>query len=168
MGLYNQGGKDGSWACVLEKAYGAYCQNHFFSRSPFNMGGGDTQAEGSDGGEFFHGRAMSLLTGRGRDNDNLTFSSEAEIAKKLDAALNHSPKRPVLAGINNSFFSDETGDGFPDAHVYSVIGFDPKGPDGGTVTIRNPWGDGDNTTRGTIKISVKKFRANFSEAVYSE
>lgn len=168
MGLYNQGGKDGSWACVLEKAYGAYCQNHFFSRSPFNMGGGNTQAEGSDGGEFFHGRAMSLLTGRGRDNDNLTFSSEAEIAKKLDAALNHSPKRPVLAGINNSFFSDETGDGFPDAHVYSVIGFDPSGPDGGTVTIRNPWGDGDNTTRGTIKISVKKFRANFSEAVYSE
>lgn len=167
MGLYNQGGKDGAWACVLEKAYGAYCQNHFFSRSPFNMGGGDTPSEGADGGEFFHGRAMSLLTGRGRDNDNLTFSSDAEIAKKLDAALNHSPKRPVLAGINNNFFSDETDDGFPDAHVYSVIGFDPSGPDGGTVTIRNPWGDGDNTTRGTIKISVKKFRANFSEAVYS-
>ncbi len=167
MGLYNQGGKDGTWACVLEKAYGAYCQNHFFSRGPFNLGGGDTPAEGGDGGEIFHGRAMSLLTGRDRDNQNLTFTSDAEVAKRLDAALNGAQKRPVLAGINNNFFKDETGDGFPDAHIYSVIAFDPKGPDGGTVTIRNPWGDGDNTTRGTIKISVKKFRANFSEAVYS-
>ena len=168
MGLYNQGGKDGAWACVLEKAYGAYCQNHFFSRSPFNLGGGDTPAEGADGGEFFHGRAMSLLTGRERNTDLLSFSSDKEVAERLNANLNGNPKRPVIAGIRNHLTSDETTDGFPVAHMYSVIGFDPNGPDGGTVTIRNPWGDGDNTTRGTIKISVKQFRANFTDVSYAK
>ncbi len=167
MGLYNQGGKDGSWACVIEKAYGAYCEKHFWRRGPFNLGGGDTPQEGADGGEIFHGRAMDLLTGRSSDTDNLTFSSDKEIADKLNAALNGPHKYPVIAGINNSLFDDTTDGGFYVAHMYSVIGFDPNGPDGGTVTIRNPWGDGDNSVRGTKKISIKEFRKNFSDVTYT-
>ncbi|MBS1957812.1 MAG: hypothetical protein JST89_26745, partial [Cyanobacteria bacterium SZAS-4] len=168
MGLYNQGGKNGAWANVLEKAYGAYCQKHFWRRGPFNLGGGDTPAEGADGGEFFHGRAMDLLTGRSSDSDTIFLTSDKTIADKLNAALNGEHKYPVIAGINNSLIDDTTDEGFYVAHMYSVIGFDPNGPDGGTVTIRNPWGDGDNSVRGTSKISLKQFRKNFSEVVYTK
>jgi Ca2+-binding EF-hand superfamily protein len=168
MGIFNQGSADGTWASVLEKAYGAYCNRHWYRRGPTNLFGGDTDAEGGDGGAIRSGNAMELLTGRDNDTDWFTFSSESEIADKLNEALNGSKRRPVIAGIRNHIFSSKTDDGFPVAHAYSVIGFDPKGPDGGTVTIRNPWGDGQDTTRGTIKVSLKVFEKNFSNATYTE
>lgn len=173
MGLYNQGGMNGSWACVLEKAYGEYSQKHFWRRGPHNMGGGNTPTEGADGGEhpLMMGRAMNLLTGHSNNTDSLSLSSEATIAERLDQALNGTSKHPVIAGISGSIFNlgpDKTDDGFYTAHMYSVVAFDPNGPDGGTVTIRNPWGDGENSTRGTIKISVKQFRKNFSMVAYGQ
>lgn len=167
MGLYNQGGKDGTWACVMEKAFGAWCSAHWYRRGPLNLGGGNTAIEGADGGEIRLGHAMSLLTGRDRDTDSFLFSSESEIAEKLNAALNGPNPQPVIAGINRKW-SGKTADGFSSSHVYSVIAFDPKGPDGGTVTIRNPWGAADNSTSGTIKISVKQFEKNFSNASYTD
>ncbi len=168
MGLFNHASPDGTWASVLEKAYGAYCNKHWYRRGPRNLFGGNTDAEGGDGGAIRSGHALGLLTGRDNDTDSFAFASEAEIAEKLNAALNGPHKRPVVAGIRNYVFSNKTEEGFPVAHEYSVIGFDPKGPDGGTVTIRNPWGNGQDTTRGTIKISVKQFEKNFSNATYTE
>ncbi|MBX3076678.1 hypothetical protein KF913_22400 [Candidatus Obscuribacterales bacterium] len=165
-GLYNRGGTNGSWANVLEKAYGKYCVENPSHRSPFNLGGGNTLPEGADGGEFFHGRAMSLLTGKGRDGDSLMFTSTETLRAKLTDALAGENKRPVIAGINNGFGNTE--DGFYKAHMYSITAFDPNGPDGGTVTVRNPWGGADDSTRGTKRISLKQFQSNFSEVVFTE
>lgn len=167
MGLYNQGGKDGTWACVMEKAFGAWCGAHWYRRGPFNLGGGNTIVEGADGGEVRLGHTMSLLTGRDRDTDGFMFSSESEIGEKLNAALNGPNPRPVVAGISKKW-SGKTEDGFSSSHVYSVIAFDPNGPEGGTVTVRNPWGGADDTTSGTMKISLKKFEKNFSRASYTD
>ncbi len=168
MGIFNQGGPDGTWACVLEKAYGAYCNQHWYRRGPFNLFGGDTDAEGSEGGELKIGHAMSLLTGRDRDTDWIMVSSESEITEKLTEAFKGPRKRPVIAGISMKPIAGESEDGFPDSHMYSIIDFDPKGPDGGTVTVRNPWGNADATTSGTKKISVKQFENNFSRISYSD
>lgn len=168
MGLFNQGGSNGVWANVLEKAYGKYRQSSIFRRSIMNPSGGDTISEGSDGGELLLGNAMTLLTGKGKDFDLVFFASDASLKEKLTAALCGDEKRPVMAGINGNFFDDETEDGFPNAHAYSVIGYDPEGPDGGTLTIRNPWGGGVDSPRGTTSVSLKEFRQNFSEIVFSE
>jgi len=168
MGLFNQGGSNGVWANVLEKAYGKYRQSSIFRRSIMNPFGGDTISEGSDGGELLLGNAMTLLTGKGKDFDLVFFASDASLKEKLTAALCGDEKRPVMAGINGSIFDDETEDGFPNAHAYSVIGYDPEGPDGGTLTIRNPWGGGVDSPRGTTRVSLKEFRENFSEIVFSE
>lgn len=168
MGLYNEGGNNGVWANVLEKAYGKYRQSSIFRRSIMNPFGGDTTSEGSEGGEILLGNAMTLLTGKGKDFDYILFASDASLKEKLTAALCGDEKRPVIAGINGSIFDDETDDGFPNQHAYSVIGYDPDGPDGGTLTIRNPWGGGENSPRGTTKVSLKDFRQNFNEIVFSE
>jgi len=166
-GLYNGGRRYGVWANVLEKAYGKYVQENPSHRSIMNLGGGSTLSEGADGGELFHGRAMSLLTGKGRNNDSLTFTSQDTVRERLNDALNGDKPRPVIAGISNGI-SDETSDGFAVAHMYSVTKFDPSGADGGTVTIRNPWGRGENSTSGTKQISLKQFMANFSSVVYAD
>lgn len=168
LGLFNKGSKDGVWASVLEKAYGKYSQGGFWRRTPNNLGGGDTACEGADGGEFFQGRAMSLLTGKGRDTDWLSLTSESALRRKLSEAFSAEPKRPVMAGINDSIFDDETSDGFPRAHAYSVLGFDPDGEDGGTITIRNPWGGDNSSPRGMTKISLREFRKNFSDIAFSK
>jgi hypothetical protein len=166
-GLYNGGRSYGIWANVLEKAYGKYVRENPSHGSLLNPGGGSTLSEGADGGELFHGRSMSLLTGTGRNIDYLPFTSQDTVRERLNDALNGDKPRPVLAGINNGI-NDETSDGFAVAHMYSVTKFDPGGPDGGTVTIRNPWGRGDNSTTGTKQISLKQFKANFSSVVYAE
>jgi hypothetical protein len=43
-----------------------------------------------------------------------------------------------------------------------VLGYNPNGPDGGTVTLRNPWGTGGDDARGTYShVSFNEFRRNF-------
>lgn len=160
--LYNGTSKYGTWASLLEKAYGAYCQKTIWRRGPFNIDGGNTPAEGSDGGALgAHG--MRLLCGVDYFSNDFNFASRETVQKNLiEAFLGNSP-RPVIADINGPGYSI---DGFKRGHVYSVVGFDPSGPEGGTVTIRNPWGQG-NGTGGTIQISLTKFMRNFSSAVYS-
>lgn len=168
-GLYNGVGKNGTWALVMEKAYGQYCQSSVLRRSPFNLGGGNAPAEGGDGG----GRTastMALLTGKGTDCDSLMFSSKAETAKKLEEAVKNG--RMVTTGINGGLLpefmggSDKTSDGFHTRHAYSVVGFKPDGKGGGTVTIRNPWGGADGTTDGKIDITLDQFMKNFSDVTY--
>lgn len=168
MGLFNQGSPDGAWASVMEKAYGEYCNKHWWRRGPGNLLGGDTPAEGSGGGEVRIGHAMSLLTGRDRDTDWIMVTSQESLTDKLTEAFKGPRKRPVIAGIRMKPIDGESEDGFPDSHMYSIIDFDPNGPDGGTVTVRNPWGHNDATTSGTKKISVKQLESNFSRISYSD
>jgi hypothetical protein len=143
-----------------------------FRRSPFNLGGGNTPTEGGDGGGRTAG-AMSLLTGKDTSGESLFLSSEATTRKNLTEAFSSTPPRSVTCGIHKGLLElvgaeGKTGDGFPTGHAYSIVGFDPKGPDGGTVTIRNPWGGTENTTGGTMNISLKQFRKNFSDVTYQK
>lgn len=171
-GLYNASAKDGMWAATIEKAYGKYCQSGFWRRSPFNIGGGNTPTEGGDGGGRTAG-AMELLTGKSTNNDSNFFTSEETTRQRLTEAFSAKPPRAVTCGINKNPLEllgaeSKTGDGFPTGHAYSIIDFDPNGPDGGTVTVRNPWGGADDTTDGTKKISLRDFRKNFSDVTYQE
>lgn len=101
-----------------------------------------------------------------RDVDILDLTSESDTHRKLVEAFTSSPKRPVIASIVG--LSGATKDRFARRHVYSVTDFDPDGPDGGTVTIRNPLGGFDNSPSGTIKISLKQFHKNFFCVAYSQ
>lgn len=161
LGLYNQSGRYGTWSTILEKAFGAYRQSDVFRR-PSNLGGGNTVAEGADGGGFFG--PIRVLTGKNFTLRSTTFNSQDELARQLNDALNNGQKRAVVAsvGVGLPFWSGETTQaGFQRSHMYSILAFDPKGKDGGTVTVRNPWGGEKGTVRGQIDISLKEFAANF-------
>jgi Ca2+-binding EF-hand superfamily protein len=168
MGLYNRGNENGVWANVLEKAYGKYCQENFSQRGLLNISGGNTVTEGAEGGELNFGRAMSLLTGKSRTNTAIEAGNEAAIKQQLVDALGSNQKRPVLTAVHGDGTTQNTADGYFRGHAYSVIAFDANGADGGTVTIRNPWGDGTDSTRGTKNISFKQYMANFNELVVTE
>ena len=165
QGLYNHGSPNGTWASVMEKAYGEYCQKHFYRRSPFNLGGGDTPTEGADGGGRTGG-VTELLTGHSSDTDMLFLTSQETTADKLERAFSSNPPKAVTAGISKGILSDTTDDKFYTGHAYSIVGFKPDGKGGGMVTIRNPWGGADNTTDGTITIPLDKFMKNFSDINY--
>lgn len=167
MGLYNRGSKEGTWASVLEKAYGQYVNASIWRRGIFNLDGGDTPQEAADGGELGDG-TLKLLTGRSTESDSLYVTSNAETARKLQEAFSAKPPRAVTTGIFNHLGSSETADGWPDAHRYSVLGFEPDGKGGGTVIIRNPWDKGDDTRGGTKRISLDEFTRNFSYVTYSQ
>lgn len=167
QGLYNHGSAQGLWASVVEKAYGEYCQKHFWRRSPFNLGGGNTPEEGADGGGRTAG-SMKLLTGSDTSTDMLLITSQATVARNLEAAFSGKPPKSVTAGINNSFFGDQTDDKFYVGHAYSITGFKPDGKGGGMVTIRNPWGGKDGTTDGTITVPLATFLKNFSDVTYEK
>lgn len=161
-GIFNQPGANGIWASVLEKAYGAYCQKSIFRRSPMNLGGGDSPTEGADGGGFYS--ALALFTGRTYSWHIMPITSNKTLKRDLDRSLNQSPTQPVIAdtGPGKPFFwKAETKDGFVRSHTYTITGYDKNGPDGGTVTVRNPWGGSKGTKYGEISISFEEFERNF-------
>jgi hypothetical protein len=172
LSLYADGGKEGVWAAIMEKAYGKYCQESLFRRSPKNLDGGSTIQEGADGGGRPE-RVLQLLTGKSVDSDELHLTTKNETAKKLDEALNQKPHRAVTAGINASvkqiFGKDYeyTEDDFAMGHAYSIIGFVP-GPNGGTVVVRNPWGGKDGTPSGRMELTLDEFYSNFSDVSYMQ
>ncbi|MBX9939356.1 MAG: hypothetical protein K2Y32_08895 [Candidatus Obscuribacterales bacterium] len=168
-GLFNQPGEYGIWASVLEKAYGAYCQRSVFRRTPLNLGGGDSPAEGADGGGWYS--ALGLFTGRPYQNHVMPLVSNKYLAQKLDESLNKQPIRPVIADTGPGrpfYFTPETKDGYARAHIYTVLAYDPKGPDGGTVTVRNPWGGAKGSRAGEYSMSFEEFDQNFFNIAYGE
>jgi hypothetical protein len=161
MGLYNGGSANGEWATVMEKAYGQYLENTNPIDKLFNL----NNPEGAASGGGFASSAMQLLTGKEASTDQLIFHSQADVASKLEAAFSKNPPAAVAAGIGPDWFgllSANTENGFPRDHEYSILGYNPKGADGGTVTIRNPWGEGEGTG-GTIQVSLAEFMKNFSD-----
>lgn len=175
MGLYNAGSKHGTWAIVLEKAFGVYNKNNpdlidrfrrFFLPSP------NTPSDGADHGGW-PAVAVKVLTGRDSDLRNPGHTDSAELADKLDQAFNSYPKKAVTATtpLENPFlepfgWSDEyTKDGFRKTHAFSIVGFerDARADGGGFVIVRNPWGQAEGTTGGTIRVPLNDFRRNFDE-----
>jgi hypothetical protein len=161
MGLYNSGGPNGEWATVMEKAYGQYLENTNLICKVFDP----NNPEGAAGGGGLASSAMQLLTGKEASTDQLIFHSQADVASKLEAAFSKNPPAAVSAGIGPDWFGlfpENTENGFPKDHEYTILGYNPQGADGGTITIRNPWGKGEGTS-GTIQISLDQFMKNFSD-----
>lgn len=171
LALYSHGSEHGLWAPIMAKAYGQYCQESVFRRSPFNLGGGDVPEEGSDGGSL-RNAGLRILTGRDVNSDSTTFTTEEGLHEALSSAFRDG--RPVTCYINN-LPGDRTSIGLPDGHEYSVTGYDPETR---TVTIRNPWGhdepkNADGTPRdgvddGVFTMSIEEFNREFSGLAYAE
>ncbi|MBY0551467.1 MAG: hypothetical protein K2W95_29570 [Candidatus Obscuribacterales bacterium] len=167
-GLYNGVGEGGIWALVVEKAFGKYLQDGASSRYPyFERGAGNTPVEGGSKGADLCS-TVELLTGNRAVGFTTSSTLRSHLRQELEDAFKSAPPRVVTAGTSRHPISEgksgTTEDGFATTHAYSVIGFDLKGPGGGTVTIRNPWGDKAlESTRGTIKITLDQFRKNFTD-----
>lgn len=50
---------------------------------------------------------------------------------------------------------------FPSTHAFAIVGFDRDGPDGGTVTLRNPWNNA-GQFGGQFTLSLNQFRRLFN------
>lgn len=162
QGLFNHSGPYGLWACVMEKAYGAFCQKFFWRRSITNLIPAGTPESAADGGGFMESQ-LALLSGRQVEWRIIKFCNEASMDQLLKSSLCGAQKKPVTAGINRNLFSQYTNDGFYRQHVYTVLDYIPSPSGvGGEVLLRNPWGGKNRTTDGVIQIPLKKFMKNFS------
>lgn len=166
LGLFNNSGKNGLWATVMEKAYGQYRDNHAWI-------GSYTPQEAADGGGQPR-KVLELLTGKDGKTLDIDTSKpdQAAAAKLLTEAFSTVPPKAVTATSSmewKGFFSGgwntegNTADGFIRNHAFTITGFKPDGKGGGEVTIRNPWGGADGTTRGNITVPLEVFLKNFRE-----
>lgn len=147
-GMFNGGAEHGDWAAVIEKAYGAYCQKHFWRRTIF-QGPGILAQEGAEGGGAFHAKLLHLLTGKDAYQDLLLSPlsfipgfqrmRDKATTADLDFAVGQgeSETMPAVAW-QKPWVSLDASDVVN--HVYTVLGFDRQGAGGGTVTLYNPWG----------------------------
>jgi hypothetical protein len=158
----------GTWVPVLEKAYGTYCQKHWWRRTVFNLGGGDAPSEGADGGSYFHS-GLSIITPGGVSTDSTTFSRYSTLSTHIKKALDE--KRPVT--VSTSAFNNRFE--LPTKHEYSVLAFTPNhdDPSKGIVTIYNPWGDSEDaglygSTRATFQMSLNNLCKTFCDVAYAD
>jgi hypothetical protein len=170
LGVFNEGTKNGVWPAVMEEAYGQYLQNHSLIDKAEARIFGSTPPELALSAGNFPGPPMDLLTGTTSKTMTLGAAGEAAISADLQYAFGGNTPRAVSAYILNPSAPATTSSGFINDHSYSVMGFDPHGPNGGTVSVRNPWGpnsppvDGQPTgpSDGTVKISLDEFMKNFT------
>ena len=164
QGLYNSPSKYGTWAGVLEKAYGKYLQDNKGKSSQL-----DPAEAADDGGHLTD--ALHLLTG-----DNVSYSkfnpgfqnplnSKLISDDQLKKILSTASSKPVCCGTVDASKESE----YPSDHAFTVIGFDPKGDNGaGLVTVRNPWGSNDENHTGINEMTFAQFKQRFSEIAYSQ
>lgn len=168
LGKFAHDSSYGTWVPVLEKAYGTYCQKHWYRRTVFNLGGGDAPSQGADGGSYFHS-GLSIITPGGVSTDSTTFSRYSTISRNIKKALDE--KRPVT--VSTSIFNNQYG--LPTNHEYSVLAFTPNqdDPSRGIVTVYNPWGDREDaglygSTRATFQVSLNNLCKTFSDVAYAD
>lgn len=158
LGLYNGASERGVWASVMEKAFGELKQIE--SNIKKNL-----PQEGADGGGHTE-EVIELLTGNPAQNHGMANDS-AKVMNDLSAAFLKGEKKIATASVGYDFLNligmgtDESKDNFARRHAYSILDYSNNILTGPMVTVRNPWGEQDGTTRGTIEISLKKFMENF-------
>ncbi len=160
LGLYNGLTKYGTWPAVIEKAFGEYVRKHpefvDLERAP---GTNDAPpAEALNRGGYWEG--VKLLTGHESDVIDLNDRkiSSKGIGEQLAAGVEggsvmtiaSKPKRFALVG-----------DPIEGLHDFAIMDFDKKGPGGGTVTLRDPYGNKSVAKDATIKISVDELKSQF-------
>ncbi len=158
-GLYNGGSEHGSWASVLEKAYGQYLVEH----QKVGVDGKPVQEAMDDGGRDKD--VLKLLTGKEAKETDFGPKDEEKVKQEIMKAVREGKSICTAHTETNGdelLGSDEnTPDGFSKSHSYTVVGFDPNGPDGGTVIIRNPHGG--EGKEGTIAVPMKQYMKNFNQ-----
>ncbi len=157
MGLNTEPGEYGIWPNVLEKAFGEY-----FVENSILPTKGYSSTEGADGGGLAS-RSTKLLTGKNVDeywcSGWRSSTTNQNIKKELTAAF--AEGRAVTCSIG-SIAHGQTKDGYTKRHVYSIIGWDANGKEGGTLTIRNPWGNKTVGPGGMSTMSYQQYLNNFN------
>jgi len=154
LGLYNGGSKYGTWATVLEKAYGQWRENHE-TKHP-----AETPEDGANGGGN-PCSVLQLLTGKTASEMNVSKATEVSMANTLQTAFASKPPLVVAASIDGGPGPDTTPDGLPRDHSYTVIGTH-KEHGQLMVDIRNPWGDDVKGPRGTFSLPLSQFMKDFN------
>ena len=164
MGLFNGGSAYGTWAIIMEKAYGAYrLQND----NPLVLRMRPEARMAAEGG-IGVGReasALELLTGQAKSNYVVSSDRTEEIRSILEEKFCKGLKMPVttcpdftpLMGIDKP-----TASGFCNRNSYTIIDYDPNGPDGGWVVIQNPQNGKSGTPEGKMIISLKQYLDEFN------
>lgn len=161
MATYGNSGADGMWVTLFERAAGKLRdEDEVLSE------------EEMDGGSIAGRAGTDLFSGDGSSNvDILGLTANDTTRDRMESAF--SEGRVVIAGINNDPLSDHR-EGLPDAHSYSVIGYDRETD---TVMLRNPHGqsehvgeDGqplDGKDDGVFTLTMAEFNRLFSHVSYS-
>lgn len=163
VAFYGGESKCGAWPWVLRKAYGKYCNQHFWRRDITNLSGPRTDVEGLDGGSSYDA-GIRMLTGHGVSKLYAKSAKFDVVQQELDKAINSGDpeKRVIVTASTRSLGPKHTADNFTAGHDYSVIAFKPNksNPAEAQITLRDPVAsDGGGT--GTRTISLQKFKANF-------
>ena len=155
--LYNNGGPNGIWATILEKAYGLY-KHDSKKRGLMQMPGEVPQDYSGSGGSA--AEAMSFFSnGKSRVVD-LQKTSEKEIKKDLLAATSgHVPMTTTRFLPNMK--QDELM-GLPTDHAYEVVSYSPGGAGDGTVTIKNPQAVPELIHGDVFTMSLQQFCKSFN------
>jgi Calpain family cysteine protease len=160
--LYNHGAIVGDWATTIEKAYGLYTNDASHH--------GLVQKKGEVPEEYSNhpgqaNEALSTLTNKNVQSISMVAAGTNYVKEHLIAAEREG-RAVVVDRQPENFANDELVD-LPMAHAYSVLHYDPSGPDGGTVTCRNPAGLADDTYSGIFKMPLNQFVKSF-ESIFEE
>lgn len=149
LALFDRTTSHGYWPAVLDKAYGQYLQSGIFGswqRTPQEAV--DKNSEAKD--------VMQVLTGKKPWYCSTKYGAEPLIGQLI--ALGVSQNASMIATAPRAWL---TGDGTRiEGGTQAIVGYDPKGSDGGTVTLMHPF----DTTK-TTTISLLRFKNVFKQIV---
>ena len=158
LGLYSQATEHGIWPAVIEKAFGEYVRRH-----PDTVGltvppctAGAPAAECLSQGGYWE--VVNILTGKEAQVIDLRNKLDSGFAQQLKDSLD---RNAVITIASKDLLLREPGDVIQNLHDYSVLGFDPNGPGGGTLILRDPYGKRSPTGENTINVRADRLRADF-------
>jgi Calpain family cysteine protease len=146
--LYNGGSKYGTWASVLEKAYGQLGKIHK------DLGDDTTPAMGiKDGG--WSAQPLYVLTGHVANEKAVQNTSEKEMLAVLQDAFKNN--KAVTVGSTDQKTGQVVPAGYDEHHEFTFMGLEKNANGGWDVILRNPWGTGtENTNNGVFKVPLKQ------------
>jgi hypothetical protein len=168
LALYNGGSPDGSWAPIMEKAFGQYTAD-VLHRQHTGMSNEDAAAAGDpyDAMQLLNGHNIkqmvtpSLISpavesasspvgsapaSAPASADGNAPDSEAAIAARLTSTL-HAGRTAILSTTGDAHAVA----GLTDNHSYAIVNFTP-GQNGGQVTLRNPDSSGNEPVTQTVSL----------------
>jgi hypothetical protein len=161
MSLYNRGGTHGTWASIMEKAYGTYRNNHAWIDSY-------TPQDATDGGGD-PDKVLELLTGKSTITFDPRKIPQRELASQLERAFSGPNPQAATAASSAEWkglfgggwqYEGTTNNGFIRRHAFTITGFKPDRKGGGMLQIRDPR-DGPDGPDGKIEIPLEMLPKNF-------